>query len=246
MGRSADVKNVAISAEAEASVPAAELAKSAKFGDEGYTFSPNLVTLANPLSAGAEAVKAVRTHILSQHVNAGRRALAICAPSIGVGCSFVAANLAVAMAQVGLKTLLIDGDMRAPSIDKFIIPSAPPQGLAACLATPGVRVGDFIDEDLLPNLSVLFAGPAAHNAQELLTRDWFEDVMNLCLREYDLTIIDTPPANTCADARRISDVAGYSLLVARRNKSLVADLKILVDQLMDDEVTVIGALMNAD
>jgi capsular exopolysaccharide synthesis family protein len=163
-----------------------------------------------------------------------------------VGCTFVAVNLAVALAQVGIKTLLVDADLRDPSVDKFIVPATPPQGLAACLADPGARVSEFIDEDLLPNLSVLFAGSPAHNAQELLARDWFEDAMNLCLREYEITIIDTPPANTCADARRISDIAGYSLVVARRNKTLVADLKTLVDQLADGEVTVVGTLMNAD
>jgi capsular exopolysaccharide synthesis family protein len=215
-------------------------------GEDGYTFSPNLVTLAAPLSTGAEALRALRTHILAQHIHAGRRALAICAPSVNVGCSFVAVNLAVALAQIGIKTLLIDGDLRTPSVEKFITPATPARGLAACLAEPGSRVGDFIDEEPLPNLSVLFAGGPAHNAQELLARDWFADVMHLCLREYEITIIDTPPANTCADARRISDVAGYSMIVARRNKSLVADIKTLVEQLKDDDVTVIGALMNAD
>ena len=98
----------------------------------------------------------------------------------------------------------------------------------------------------MPNLSVLYAGASAQNPQELLARDWFEDVSNLCLREHDMTIFDTPPANSFSDARRIADVAGYALIVARRNKTLVADLKILVDQLTDDGVTVIGALMNAD
>jgi capsular exopolysaccharide synthesis family protein len=176
----------------------------------------------------------------------GRRSLAICGPSLGVGCTFVAANLAVALAQVGVKTLLIDADLRQPQMDKFIIPPAPPRGLAACLADPDAQVGDFIEEDVLPNLSMIYAGSAAQNPQELLAREWFGDVMNLCLREYEMTIVDTPPANTCSDARRISELAGYSLLVARRNKSLVADLKVLVDQLTDDGVSVIGAVMNAD
>ena len=236
------MRNVAAIAE----VGAANLVGDAKFEERGYSFSPNLVTLAAPLSAGAEAIRALRTHILSQHVHAGRRALAVCGASGGVGCSFVAANLAVALAQIGIKTLLVDADLREPSIDKFIIPPAPPQGLAACLAAPGSQASDYIDEQLLPNLSVMYAGAATPSAQELLGRDWFEEVMNLCLREYEITIIDTPPANTCSDARRVSDIAGYSLIVARRNKSLVADLKTLVDQLTDDGVTVVGAIMNAD
>jgi len=213
---------------------------------ERASLSPDLVTLSAPLSAGAEAIRALRTHILAQHIQAGRRALAICAPSAGVGCTFVAANLAVALAQVGLKTLLVDADLRTPALDRFITPAVMPSGLTACLASPGSRVGDFIDDDALPNLSVFYAGAAAANAQELLAREWFEEVMHHCLREYEITIIDTPPANTSADVRRISNVVGYSLVVARRNESLVADVKTLVEQLADDHVMVIGTLMNAD
>jgi protein-tyrosine kinase len=237
------MKNLAAIADVGTSKP---LAGEPKFEEKGYSFSPSLVTLAAPLSAGAEAIRALRTHILSQHVHAGRRALAICGASAGVGCSFVAANLAVAFAQIGIKTLLVDADLREPSIDKFIVPPSTPPGLAACLMAPDSQASDYMDEYLLPNLSVMYAGPATPSAQELLGRDWFEEIMNLCLREYEITIIDTPPANTCSDARRVSDIAGYSLIVARRNKTLVADLKTLVDQLTDDGVTVVGALMNAD
>ncbi len=211
-----------------------------------YTFSPSLVTLAAPLTKGAEAIRALRTHVLAQHIQAGRRALAICGASADVGCTFVAANLAVALAQAGIKTLLVDGDMRSPMVDRLIKPTGLPPGLAACLASPGSSVGEFIETEVYPNLSVFYAGQAVANAQELLARDWFEDVMNFCLRDYEATIIDTPPANTCADARRISNVAGYSLLVARRNRSLVGDVKTLAEQLIDDHVKVVGTLLNAD
>jgi capsular exopolysaccharide synthesis family protein len=243
MGRSAHVKNAALKVDMKDTAVDTGLARPAR---EDASFSPALLTLAAPLSRGAESIRALRTHILAQHVQAGRRALAICAPSLEVGCSFVAANLAVALAQVGLKTLLVDADLRQPAIERFVIPPTRPSGLAACLAAPDSRVGDFIDDDLLPNLSVFYAGEAAENAQELLANEWFEAVMNHCLREYEVTIIDTPPANTCADARRISNVVGYGLIVARRNRSLVADVKTLAEQLIDDHVRVVGTLMNAD
>ena len=215
-------------------------------GSKAATLSPRLVTLSAPMSSGAESIRALRTHVLGQHLHAGRRALAMCAPSLDVGCTFVATNLAVAIAQVGVKTLLIDADLRKPAVQQLIQPAAPSGGLAACLAEAGSRVGDFIDDDVLPNLSVMYAGAATGHAQELLARDWFEDVLNHCMRDHEFTIIDTPPANTCADARRISHVAGYSLVIARRNKSLVADVRTLVEQLLDDHVRVIGTLMNAD
>ncbi len=208
--------------------------------------SPMLSTLSQPLSTAAEAIRSLRTHVLSQHIQAGRRGLAICGPSIDVGCTYVAANLAVALAQIGLKTLLVDGDLRAPGIDKLIPPRTATGGLSACLHATDSPIGDYIDADLLPNLSVFFAGDASLNAHELLAREWFGDVMHQCLRDFDITIVDTPPANTSADVRRISNVIGYGLIVARRHKSLVSDVRVLVEQLIDDHATVIGTVMNAD
>ncbi len=75
-----------------------------------------LVTLSSQASETAEAIRGLRTHIMARHVREGHRALAICAASEGVGCSFVAANLAVSLSQIGVNTLLIDANMRKPSI----------------------------------------------------------------------------------------------------------------------------------
>jgi protein-tyrosine kinase len=216
-------------------------------GGSGYgPTPPGLVTLSEPLSAAAEAIRALRTHIIAQHIQAGRRGLAITAPSADVGCTFVAANLAVALAQVGLKTLLVDGDLRSPSIGQFVPSRTVTPGLVGCLSMAAPQIGDVVDSDVFPNLSVLYAGDAAANSQEVLAREAFEDVMNQCLRDYDVTIVDTPPANISADVRRICNVVGYALVVARRNKSLVSDVKTLVEQLIDDHAIVIGTVMNAE
>lgn len=208
--------------------------------------SPVLVTLRDPLSPGAEAIRALRTHIITQHLQVGRRSLAICAPSVAVGCTFVAVNLAVALAQVGIKTLLVDGDLRSPTIQEVLPPPAGASaGLSAALASGSGSISEFIEPDILPNLSVLYAGAPAANAQELLARDLFEDAIHQCLRNHEITIIDTPPANTSADVRRISNAVGYSLIVAQRHRSLVSDVKALASQLLDDQVRVIGTLLNA-
>src|ERR1700748_150683 len=70
--------------------------------------SDDVVLLSNPTGAAAEAIRALRTHLMAQHVGEGRRALAVCGASHHVGRTFMAVNLAVALAQIGLKTLLID------------------------------------------------------------------------------------------------------------------------------------------
>lgn len=209
------------------------------------TFHPELATLLSPLSRSAETIRAVRTNILAQHVHLGRRALAMCSPNIDAGCTFLSVNMAVAAAQTGLQVLLVDADLREPGVSRFIKPAAPVGGLADCLASSEGRAAEYIQPNVLPGLSILYAGHAAVNAQELLAREKFEHVINSCLRDYDLTIIDTPPANTYADALRIAHVASYALIVARRNKSLVPDVKTLVEQLRDNNADVIGTVMNA-
>lgn len=203
------------------------------------------VMLAEPDGAAAEAVRALRTRIQSQHINAGRRALAICGASPEVGCSFVAVNLAISLSQVGIKTLLIDGNLREPTVQNYFQVEDASGGLQACLASPEAMVMDFIHEHLLPDLDVMFAGPASPRAQELIANERFPTLVNACMRDYDITIIDTPPANRCSDALRISMIAGFSLIVARKNRSLVSDVRTLADQLRKERAVVVGTVLNS-
>jgi protein-tyrosine kinase len=205
----------------------------------------DIVMLSEPYGVRAEAIRALRTHILAQHLGEGRRALAVCGASAGVGCTFVASNLAVALSQVGVNTLLIDANLRQPSIQRLfggLMPVA--GGLGQCLADEAPRFGRFIAAGLLDNLSVMFGGAPVPNPQELLGGAAFQVLMQSCLREFDITIVDTPPANTYADARRIAAVVGYSLVVARRNVSLVADIKTLIGELTIDHAHVVGSVLN--
>ncbi len=205
--------------------------------------SKALVTLSPQASETAEAIRGLRTHIMARHVREGHRALAVCAASEGVGCSFVAANLAVSLSQIGVNTLLIDANMRKPSIATIFGRRGLGPDLRAALSSE-MDFDSCIDTEILPSLSVLFSMERAANAQELLAGNRFEALMHFCLREYDATIIDTPPANTCSDARRVSTVVGYSLIVARRNKSFVSDVKTLTEQLRGDHAEVIGTVLN--
>lgn len=211
---------------------------------DAYAFDNSLVTLSEPFNAPAEAIRALRTHIMAQHVNEGRRALAVCAPSAGVGCTFVATNLAVALSQIGVKTLLVDGNLRDGGVEAVIRPPAARAGLRQCLSSPDHDFGAYVDPDVLPNLSIMYSGGVASHPQELLASDQFTHLMDYCLRDFDATIVDTPPANTCSDARRISTVAGYSIIVARRNKSLVNDVKTLAAQLEGDHARIVGTVLN--
>lgn len=212
-------------------------------GEAAFSFSPAVVALSAPHAEQAEAIRTLRTHIMAQHVDDGRRGLAICGPSIGVGCTFTAVNLAVALSQIGVNTLLIDGDLRKPSVQDLIRPGQPVIGLRQALNADEAEDG-IIQSSVLPNLSVMFSGGAAPDAQELLASDRFKDLVDQQLRDFDMTIIDTPAANSCADARRISTVVGYSLIVVRRNQSFIGDMQALAAQLNEDRARIVGTVMN--
>ena len=209
-----------------------------------FGFAPSLVMVTDSTCGQADAIRALRTHIMAQHINLGRRALAVCAPNVDVGCSFVAANLAVSLSQIGVKTLLIDGDLRSPALDRMIRRSDGNTGLTECLQSLGAPFASNIVSDVLPNLSLLYAGGTFANTQELLGGERFKALMNYCLREYDVTIVDTPPANTSTDARRIGSVVGYALIVTAKDKTLVKDMKTLAGELRSDGCMPVGSVLN--
>lgn len=209
------------------------------------TFTPgeDLVILNDPGSERAESIGALRTHVMAQHLGVGRRSLALCSPTPDVGCTSLAVNLAVALAEGGLKTLLIDADLRRPSVHTLIRPSREVTGLAQCLASETVKFGEAIQFNAMPNLSVLYAGGRSDRPQDLLSSPRFGELIDACLREFDVTIVDTPPSNTSADARRIATVVGYSLLVVGQNKSFVSDVKVLSEELTADGSVIIGSVL---
>ena len=213
-------------------------------GDYRRDVSDEIVVISEPGSAKAEAIRLLRTQIIAQHIKPGRRALTLIAPVEGAGCSFLAANLAAALSQIGTKTLLVDANMRSPRIDQiFGIPAETP-GLSNYLSLQVARPERVVNANVLPNLSVMTAGHAVARPQELLSSARFRDGMNMLLREYDIALFDTPPANTSADALTVASAVGHSLIVARRDNTFVSDVATLADQLKAARCAVIGSVLS--
>lgn len=206
--------------------------------------SSEVMVVHEPIGPAAEAIRLLRTQVISQHVRAGRRGLALVATAEGVGCTYIAANLAAALAQVGTKVLLIDANMRTPRVDQVFGLDAAAPGLSSFLTLQVARPERVVHANVLPNLSVMTAGPAVARPQELLSSHRFRDGTNTLLREYDLVLFDTPPANTNADALTVGAAAGYALVVAKRDTSYFSDVTTLVNQLKAARCPVIGSVLN--
>lgn len=211
-----------------------------------FTLSSDVVMIHEPSGLAAESLRVLRTHLLTQHVRMGRRGLAVVSPTQGVGCTSVAVNLAVALAQAGVKTLLIDADLRHPAVQHLIVPPGPVPGLRQCLSADPIDLVDVVQQDVLENLSVLFAGGGDGGAQEMLAGERFRRLLDSCLRDYEITIVDTSPASSSADARQVSSLVSYALMVVGQNRTFVSDVKTLIEELQADHAQVVGVALKGD
>jgi capsular exopolysaccharide synthesis family protein len=206
--------------------------------------SSQLVMLSEPEGVQAESIRQLRTRLISQHLDVGRRSLTMCSPSPESGCSFIAANLAVAFAQVGLNVLLVNADMREPGLDALFGISPERPGLVHYLSS-AAEVHDLVGVyDLIPKLSLVPSGGQSPRAQELLSGARFSDFLNNTLRQFDLTIVDTPPTDLYADAQRVAAMTGYCAIVARTNRTRYGSVAELARQLQKDRVQVVGTILN--
>lgn len=199
------------------------------------------------ISAQSRAGSALRdaATAVQQHVVRGRRGLAICAAASGAGVSFVTASLGLTIAEAGVRTLMIDANLRRPALLDLIPPDSPPHlGLWQFLRGEVDDPAALVEPDVAPNLSIIYAGGTGPGVQDLFDTDRFEELMRYALRSYDLTLIDTPAANRCAETRRIAAVAGYAAIVARRDVTMAEDLATLIADLRLDRTEVIGSIFN--
>lgn len=202
------------------------------------------LVLSNPNSIEAESIRALRTRFVAQHVQEGRRSIAVCTPAEDTGCTFVATNLAAAISQIGLSTVLVDANLRDPSVSEAFGIRPARGGLSEYLADSAKEIDDIIIENVLPDLAIIPAGAVPTNPQELLSGGRFPHLVDRLLREFDLTIFDTTPTNSCTDAQRVANVAGYSLIVGRKHKTFFNDIRTLSQLLGADRSVVVGTVLN--
>lgn len=209
-------------------------------------FSQELIAAYEPFTAQAEALRAIRSQILLAWQNQSHKALAVVSPGEKEGRSYLAANLAVTFAQLGKKTLLMDGDLRNPRQHQIFDFNCR-VGLSSMLA------GRIKREDLekLPesvpfftHLSVLGAGAVPPNPLELLAGDRFPRIMSELNQYYDVVIIDTPAGGNQADFQPLAVAASNALLVVRKNHTKIADIKRQMATLSSVRVNVMGAVLS--
>ncbi|MCK0512957.1 chain length determinant protein tyrosine kinase EpsG [Aromatoleum buckelii] len=197
-----------------------------------------------PFGPVAESLRQLRSQVSLRWANSryGARALALTSVNRGEGRSFVAANLAVVFAQMGLRTLLVDADLRHPS-QHTLFHLDNRFGLSNMLAG---RVGSeaIVRIGALRHLFVLPAGPTPPNPQELLARPLLAKRLRALEDLFDVVIQDTSAARVGADAQIVAAAGGNTMLVARKNKTSMKELHELRVSLEASGSRILGAVVN--
>jgi capsular exopolysaccharide synthesis family protein len=175
------------------------------------------IVATQPRCTTSEAIRTLRTSVYLGLAAQSSRVFVVTSPAPGDGKSTVASNLAIAMAQVGQRVLLIDADMRKPTQHE-IFAIEPTSGLASIL-TDRRPADEAIVRSEIERLDLLPCGRRPSNPAELLNDGYFASLLDELALRYDRIVIDSPPILPVADARALAAMADCTLLVLRAESS---------------------------
>jgi polysaccharide biosynthesis transport protein len=203
-----------------------------------------LVTQVRPQSQMAESYRALRTSLLLSNLGAPPKVIMVTSALPQEGKTTTSINTAVVLAQKGVRVLLIDADLRRPSIHKTL-GMGPHSGLSNVLTGSTTLEEAITHTAILPNLFVLPAGTPPPNPAELLASANMRDVLTELRGQYDHIVIDTPPSLSVTDAVVLSPRADAVLLVIRSGQTTKQALRRSRDILTQVNAKVVGVLLNA-
>jgi len=205
--------------------------------------SREVVAAYRPFSPEGEALRAMRSQLQLRWFDeqGSHSCLAVVGTRSGEGRSFLAANLAVTFAQLGERTLLIDGNLRTPR-QHHLFKIENQMGLSNLLAgRMQDQVVTFISG--IPGLALLPAGPTPPNPAELLSRPVLSRILQQSMSTFDVVLVDTPAAPLGTDAMMLARAAGAALMVARTNVTRMTEFSDAVEAMKDAGVNVVGSVL---
>src|SRR5215470_9658181 len=203
-----------------------------------------LITLSRPQSQMSESYRALRTSLLLTSLGAPPKTILITSALPQEGKTTTSINTATVLAQKGTRVLLIDADLRRPSIHKTL-GMGPRAGLSNVLTGGTTLQQATVRSTLLPSLFILPAGTPPPNPAELLASSQMVDLLAELRDQYDHIIVDTPPTLSVTDAVVLSTRADAVVLVIRSGQTTKPALRRSRDILAQVNARVAGVLLNA-
>ncbi len=191
----------------------------------------------------AEAYRNATISILNTEHKRPGRTYVIASPSSGEGKTTITCNIGVALSKARRRVVLIDGDLRKPSLHKaFGIPNK--MGLRQVLSGVPVDMSDICHATQFENLSVIPAGQGRETTVELLHSGEFGTLMSELGRQFDVILVDTPPLLHMADARLLAAETQGTILVFRSGVTSREDAMTARNLLARDRIRVVGSILN--
>ncbi len=210
--------------------------------DETMQYGAKLITVAKPQNPVSEQFRTVKTNIDFTSVDHQIKALAFTSANISEGKSTVTVNVA---AQAGKKVLLIDADLHRPTLHQtFDIPNR--VGLTTILTSHSneVDMANIVKEDIIPNLSVMPAGPIPPNPAQLLESNRMRAFLNMVKEHYDLVILDLAPVLEVSDTQILASEMDGVVLVVRQGVTQKAGVERAMEMLNLTKTHILGYVMN--
>ena len=204
--------------------------------------TPHLLAT-RPQSAVAEAFCAFRTTLLVANKTGAPKTVLFASAVPAEGKTFCTINYAVALAQQGFRTLLIDADLRLPNIARVFFGGEQPTGLTDVLAGR-CAVSDVVFSTDIENLSVLPAGPAVRNPSDLVGNSDIAEFLRSARQGFDRVVIDTAPVNAVSETVFFAPHVDAVCLVVRTGLAPVAAIARALQKLKQSGARVAGIVLN--
>ncbi|MFJ7970210.1 CpsD/CapB family tyrosine-protein kinase [Psychrobacillus sp. NPDC096389] len=206
------------------------------------TAARKLVTSVNTKSIVSEQFRTLRTNINFSMPDKELKTFLVTSSSPGEGKSTVAANTAVVFAQEGKQVLLVDADMRKPTVH-YTFHLSNTLGLSNLL-TRQEKIADVLRPSEIENLKILTSGPIPPNPAELIGSKTMEKVMEELKKDFDVIIFDAPPTLSVADAQILSNKCDGTILVLNSGETEKAGIVKAKEALVSSQANIIGIVLN--
>ena len=201
-----------------------------------------LVTNVNSKSVVSEQFRTLRTNINFSMPDQELQTLLFTSASPGEGKSTVAANTAVVFAQEGKRVLLIDADMRKPTVH-YTFHMTNTLGLSNLL-TRQATLAEVVKESEIEKLHVITCGPIPPNPAELLGSRTMNKVIEEMKEHYDIILFDAPPVLSVTDGQILSNKCEGSVLVMSAGQTEKENIVKAKEALVSSQANIIGAVLN--
>ncbi|MFA4886250.1 MAG: CpsD/CapB family tyrosine-protein kinase [Desulfotomaculaceae bacterium] len=202
----------------------------------------NLFSHLYPKSSIAEAFRTMRTNLSFAATDQPLKVILVTSAGPADGKTTISTNLAVVLAQAGMRVLLMDCDLRKPVLHKYFDTNN--QHGVTNLLVQNLEMRDVVRDTPVEGLSLLVSGPIPPNPSELLGSQKMKDILERAAGLYDMVIVDAPPVLAVTDAAVLAPQVDGVILVVKSGETRIDMIKDTKSQLEKVNAHILGVVLN--